>query len=67
VLLANDPETAVLRVVKDDPFASIGEIRDRLQEVPGWGDLGWWRIFGILRRRKLLKRRSRFRFARGRK
>jgi anti-sigma B factor antagonist len=62
----SDVDTLVLRYVKDDPFASLGEIRRGVaDETPG-GRITWWRVFGILRRRGLLTRRSRYRFVRGR-
>ncbi|MBU8932733.1 MAG: STAS domain-containing protein [candidate division Zixibacteria bacterium] len=60
-------ETAILRLVKDDPFATIGEIGRDLRGMGGFDRVGWWDVFGVLRRRGLVRRRSRFRFARGRR
>ena len=59
-------ETAILRVVKDDPFASINEIRLDIADIDPEFEVGWWRVFSFLRKRQLLTRRSRFRLARGR-
>ncbi len=66
VLNGGDQDTAVLRLVKDDPFASISELSRAVRETGLFPDAGWWRIFGVLRRHGLLSRRSRFRFGRGR-
>ena len=61
-----DPEVFVLRMLKNDPFVTISEIRReyalQFREVR----VGWWRVFGVLRRNGLLLRRSRFRYAWGR-
>jgi len=65
-VLANDPETLILRAVKGDPFASIRELREEIARQNPRVELGWWQIFGILRRNRLLGRRARFRFARSR-
>jgi len=66
VIKPTNLESAVLRAVKEDPFASISEIRHDVAEIDPEFETGWWRIVGILRRRRLLTRRSRFRHARGR-
>ncbi len=58
-------ESAVLRLVREDPFASIREIRNDLRRRSDFRDVGWWKVFGILRKNRLLRRRSRFRFMRG--
>jgi hypothetical protein len=63
--LSADTETAVLQLVRDDPFATIGELKSELNRRSEEG-ASWWFIFSILRRHGLLRRRSRFRFARGR-
>jgi anti-sigma B factor antagonist len=61
-----DPELFVLRMLKNDPFVTISEIRrDYALQVTG-AKVGWWRVFGILRRHGLLQQRSRFRYAWGR-
>ncbi len=67
LLNGGDLETIVLHVVKDDPFASISEIKHRIRTSSPHSDAGWWRIFGILRQHGLMSRRARFRFARGRR
>ncbi len=67
LLGGGDLETVVLRLVKDDPFASISEIKRSVRESSQFDSVGWWRIFGLLRRRGLLSRRARFRFSRGRR
>ena len=67
LLSGRDFETVVLNIVKSDPFASIGEIKQTMREASSFEDTGWWQIFAVLRRHKLLRRRARFRFARGRR
>jgi hypothetical protein len=62
-----DLESEVLSLVREDPFASIREMTRELQSQPFFSNVGWWRVFGILRRNRLLKRRSRFRFVRARR
>lgn len=61
-----DLETTILRLVKDDPFASIGEIKREVRKIPAFSSVGWWQVFSILRKRKLLTKRSRFKFVRRR-
>jgi hypothetical protein len=56
----------VLRAVFNDPFASIRDLRRELNRKPGPGMVGWWQVFGVLRRHQLLQKRSRFRYARNR-
>ena len=56
----------VLRAVYNDPFASIGDLRRELNRRPGSDMVGWWQVFGILRKHPLLQKRSRFRYARNR-
>ncbi len=56
----------MLRAVHRDPFASITEIKREVNRYPGRPIIGWWRIFGVLRKNRLLSRRSRFYYARGR-
>ncbi|MFZ1685150.1 MAG: hypothetical protein WAU88_13630 [Candidatus Zixiibacteriota bacterium] len=53
-------------MVKNDPFATIGDIKREVNRLPGRQITGWWGIFFILKRNQLLSRRSRFYFARGR-
>lgn len=60
---ANDDEL-IMGLVVDDPFSSISELVEQANEVAPDASLGWWRVFGILRRHRLLRPRSRFRYAR---
>lgn len=57
-------EEAILRLVAEDPFSSITELSEQAGALYPNLDLGWWKIFGILRRHRLLRHRSRFRYAR---
>ncbi len=57
-------ESAVLKVVKNDPFASIGEISYEINLASDSFHASWWRVFTVLKRNKLLRRRSRFRYGR---
>jgi hypothetical protein len=61
-----DPELFVLRTLKNDPFATISEIRREYAHQVTGAKVGWWRVFGVLRRHGLLMQRSRFRYAWGR-
>lgn len=63
---SSDLETRILHQVKIDPFASIAQIRDELGSGTNPVRSGWWAVFRILQIRKLLTRRSRFKYARGR-
>lgn len=63
---SSDTETLVLRCVKDDPFASIAEIKAEINSNRNLSDISWWRIFSILKNKRLMRKRSRFRYARGR-
>ena len=57
-----DLESEVLSMICEDPFASIREMTRELQSQPFFSDVGWWRVFRILRNNRLLTQRSRFRF-----
>lgn len=63
---SSDLETRILHQVKIDPFASILQIRGELGSGANPVRTGWWKVFRILQTRRLLTRRSRFRYARGR-
>jgi len=63
---ATDLETIILRIVKKDPFASISEMKREVSKMDRVPQVGWWRIFCILKKQKLLMKRSRFKFIRGR-
>jgi len=57
-------EEVILRLVADDPFSSIAELVEQGNEgAPGF-KFGWWKVFSILRRHRLVRPRSRFRYAR---
>lgn len=59
-------ETMVLEMIAKDPFYTISEIKRELQrKCPGSG-AGWWRIWSIFRRNRLLSKKNRFRRARDR-
>lgn len=57
-------EEAILRLVEEDPFASISELAHEAAEMSPKFTFSWWGVFGILRKNGLLTRRSRFRHAR---
>ena len=59
-------EAAICRVVRKDPFSSIGEICRELNSQLDDNQVGWWRVFSVLRRKGLLSKKSRFRYAWGR-
>ena len=60
-------EDVILRLVAEDPFSSITELTQQAGEMYPGLDLSWWKVFGILRRHRLLRHRSRFRYARRQK
>jgi anti-sigma B factor antagonist len=60
-------EEVILQLVADDPFASISELIEEASEIAPSLQLTWWKVFGILRRNRLLRHRSRFRLARKRR
>lgn len=60
-------EEVILQLVADDPFASISELIEEASEIAPGLQLTWWKVFGILRRNRLLRHRSRFRLARKRR
>ena len=57
-------ESLVLDSVKKDPFLTISELAVVIEESLPGNRPGWWGIFTILRKHRLVLRRSRFRFAR---
>ncbi|HSG99050.1 MAG TPA: hypothetical protein VLB27_03310, partial [candidate division Zixibacteria bacterium] len=61
-----DPLRRLAEQVAEDPFASIGELRDLLNDGGGGAPVGWWWTFRSLVNLGLLSRRARFRFARRR-
>lgn len=54
----------ILRLVEEDPFASISEMVSEAAELSPRFSFSWWSVFSILRKNGLLTRRSRFRRAR---
>lgn len=60
-------ETAIIRLVEQDPFASISEIKAEINFGPGNLSTTWWQVFSVLRQRKLLTKRSRFKYILGRR
>lgn len=63
---ATDPETMVLSMIKEDPFYTISELAREISRKNRFESIGWWTVFGILRRQGLLKKRARFRYSQGR-
>lgn len=58
------PRGLVLKAIRHDPFYTISELKMVLAEKMDNESPGWWGIFKILWKNKLLSRRSRFRYAR---
>ncbi len=58
-------ETKILKVVKNDPFTTISEIRDEVNIHSNFNKTSWWQVFKILKNNALLTRKSRFRYVRG--
>jgi anti-sigma B factor antagonist len=54
----------ILNLISKDPFLSISEIKSELRAKHPAFSVGWWKIWGLLRRNKLLRRKKRFRFSR---
>jgi len=55
----------LLSLVKADPFYSIGELADLLNNASNDARrVGWWKVWSILRRHALLTKKSRFRHSR---
>ena len=52
--------SAILR----DPFQTIGELAEQINIDSDSSHVGWWRVFKLLRKNKLLSKRSRFRLTR---
>jgi hypothetical protein len=57
-------EDIIFRAVTEDPFYTISDLRVVLEESFPGRRFSWWTIFSILRKLRLLTRRSRFRYAR---
>jgi len=54
----------VLEMVSKDPFSAISEIKRDINRKHPSLKAGWWKIWGILRRNRLLSKKNRFRRAR---
>ena len=52
--------SAILR----DPFQTIGELAEQINIDSNTSQVSWWRVFKLLRKNKLLSKRSRFRLTR---
>lgn len=63
---ADSPEEVIIELIVADPFSSIGELADLAGEIAPRFRFGWWKVFTILKRQRLLSRRARFRMARKR-
>ncbi|MBD3403609.1 hypothetical protein GF420_11990 [candidate division GN15 bacterium] len=63
---SDDPEIVVLQMVRYDPFATIGEMKREINQRAVRVTVGWWQVWRILKRHRLLSRRARFRYARNR-
>lgn len=55
-----------LRMIKNDPFVTISEIRREYHDQLEGEQASWWSVFSVLWRHNLVRRRSRFRYAWGR-
>ncbi|UCE24760.1 MAG: hypothetical protein JSU74_01545 [Candidatus Zixiibacteriota bacterium] len=62
-----DLEGALLRLIEQDPFATIREMTIEINSRPGILRATWWQVFSQLRRMKMLTRRSRFKYILGRR
>ncbi|UCE66447.1 MAG: STAS domain-containing protein [Candidatus Zixiibacteriota bacterium] len=59
-----DLKQLVIEMVSKDPFFTISEIKGEIGRKHPSLKPGWWKIWGILRRNRLLTKKSRFRRAR---
>lgn len=57
-------EDVILHLVIDDPFSTVSELNRLASSIAPQFRFGWWRVFSILRRHKLLRLRSRFHLSR---
>jgi anti-sigma B factor antagonist len=58
------PVDIVLEMISKDPFLSISEIKREINKKYPVLKVGYWKVWGILRREKLLSRKNRFHRAR---
>ncbi len=59
-----EPHDVVIEMISKDPFLTISEIKSEIAKKHPELRVGWWKIWGILKREKLLGRKNRFRKAR---
>jgi len=60
-------DSRVLRLVREDPFRSISEMKKILNSQNGFDEkVGWWKIRAVLKTNDLLSKKKRFRYAQGR-
>jgi len=59
-----DLQQLVLEMVSKDPFFTISEMKSEISRKYSSLRPGWWKIWGILRRNRLLTKKNRFRRAR---
>jgi anti-anti-sigma factor len=59
-----DLQQLVLEMVSKDPFFTISEMKREIGRKYSSMKPGWWKIWGILRRNRLLTKKNRFRRAR---
>lgn len=57
-------EEVILQLIIEDPFSSISELTEQGKEAAPSFRFDWWKVFKVLRRNRLLRHRSRFRYAR---
>ncbi len=57
-------EELIIALVIEDPFRSIGELKQEMAARAPELAVGWWKIWGILRANGILSRRARFQLAR---
>ncbi len=56
--------TRLIGAILHDPFQTIGELADQINIDSDTTRVGWWRVFNLLRKNKLLSKRSRFKLTR---
>ncbi len=57
-------ESLLISSIENDPFMSISEIVQHINNLSDTTRVGWWKVFKMLKKNKLLSHRSRFRLAR---
>lgn len=60
----NSAEAVLIRSIESDPFLTVRELVQQINNQTDTTRVGWWRVFKMLKEKKLLSRRSRFRLAR---